>query len=547
MFPLYTATAADNAKYSAITPQEAISNQRQEFQKYEYQNREEKRLYTPGTQQPEHFDKDNHSNDYRCLAASQIRIENSAFIPLPTQREWQKTIDGAECFSLAILRSILNEISSFYIREGMITSHALQPYQDKDGIIVIPVVEGKIDELISDEQTSLMLPMVYPDAENRVFNMRDLEQALDQINRLRTYDYTSYLKPGRAFGTSTIKFKPTDKHDDHHYFGGVGYSKYSRIGSFNVSLGYDNPFGIVDSLYLSLSREKPNQSQKSRSADLVYSVPYGYSTFTLSQYISKSESNILLGSGATALYEFSSQRSSLDMSTLHYRDQTQTVSSSFALKYTDNRAEFGNQKLETSSERITYLDFGVDYVRRGSGHFFTSGFGVDMGLPDQFGTKERSGNLPDATYKKVYFTTSYLTLLNIGLHFRSHFIGQYSEDRLPGFKKVSIGGFYSVRGFKQYSYAGNTGGFIRNDLTKELSLWFDDMQSNKLVFSVDAGMIISDDQGSKRTQLVGTNIGWRTSIYDVSAQLDVGWSLYNNRADAPKDSPFIMGQVAYHF
>ena len=47
---------------------------------------------------------------------------------------------------------------------------------------------------------------------------------------------------------------------------------------------------------------------------------------------------------------------------------------------------------------------------------------------------------------------------------------QYSKNILYGSEEISIGGPYSVRGFKKTGLSGNTGFYIRNELSFSKSL-----------------------------------------------------------------------------
>lgn len=60
--------------------------------------------------------------------------------------------------------------------------------------------------------------------------------------------------------------------------------------------------------------------------------------------------------------------------------------------------------------------------------------------------------------------------LPLGLSYTAFIYGQYAGERLFSSEQISIGGPYSVRGFFEDNISGDTGFYIRNDVTKDVRL-----------------------------------------------------------------------------
>lgn len=52
------------------------------------------------------------------------------------------------------------------------------------GELTLEILEGRLEKIELDGQTPAMLRTVFPGAEGHILNLRDIEQGMEQINRL---------------------------------------------------------------------------------------------------------------------------------------------------------------------------------------------------------------------------------------------------------------------------------------------------------------------------------------------------------------------------
>ncbi|KJZ42781.1 ShlB/FhaC/HecB family hemolysin secretion/activation protein, partial [Pseudomonas marginalis] len=97
----------------------------------------------------------------------------------------------------------------------------------------------------------------------------------------------------------------------------------------------------------------------------------------------------------------------------------------------------------------------------------------DLGMQDGVGAFDAQANhnprpgQADARYRKYTATLSYLypfKLWGESFSFSSLMTGQRSEDVLFSPQRMSLGGQSSIRGYKDQSLSGDSGGYWRNDL-----------------------------------------------------------------------------------
>jgi filamentous hemagglutinin family protein len=154
-----------------------------------------------------------------------------------------------------------------------------------------------------------------------------------------------------------------------------------------------------------------------------------------------------------------------------------------------------DSKLALSSNRLSEAQFGINHGRRIGG--------VRQPRPGHAGRHRRvrrpgqpqpGPGQADARYRKYTATVSYLQPFKLwgeSFSFSSLMTGQRSEDVLFSPQRISLGGQSSIRGYKDQSLSGDSGGYWRNDLRWSRPVTWAWMQP---VFS-EYGTSLGYDQG----------------------------------------------------
>ena len=91
------------------------------------------------------------------------------------------------------------------MQRGYITSRAFLTEQDLSaGELTIPVLEGKLDEIHLEGQHPRALTMAFPGLEGKILNLRDIEQGMEQINRVRSTPVQIAIQPSPKAGYSVV-------------------------------------------------------------------------------------------------------------------------------------------------------------------------------------------------------------------------------------------------------------------------------------------------------------------------------------------------------
>ncbi|WP_067581995.1 ShlB/FhaC/HecB family hemolysin secretion/activation protein [Endozoicomonas ascidiicola] len=112
------------------------------------------------------------------------------------------------CIGIAQLNQLVKVVTNHYIEQGFVTTRAYIPQQNlADGRLFIQVVEGRVasfnpfsDSRLSDSE----LATAFPSLQGGYLNLRDLEQGIDQINRLPSNQAQLKLQPGSEPGATVV-------------------------------------------------------------------------------------------------------------------------------------------------------------------------------------------------------------------------------------------------------------------------------------------------------------------------------------------------------
>ncbi|QMV13845.1 ShlB/FhaC/HecB family hemolysin secretion/activation protein [Vibrio spartinae] len=433
------------------------------------------------------------------------------------------------CQGLSQINEYLRIITNQYISAGYVTSRAyLVPQDLSRGELKIVILEGKLEALKFNGRTEGFLNNAFPGLIDHLFNLREIEQGLDQINRLSRYNAQIKIRPGSKQGYSIV-----DIQSDTRFWGntsvGVENAGQKSTGEtqFRYAFNAENIIDALDQWSFSGSRSlDPPTGHASESLSLSLDVPYGrwntnYRT-TYSHYESGFVSNdfVFGTSGKTNSHDVTLKR-------LLARDAQSKSFVTVGLSHRREKNYLMDSLIIASSRNLSSAYVGLDYSTRLGSGFLTVSPRLTMGS-DLFGGERNQPGFPKAQFRKGTLTASYTQPFQSGPVFTSTLFAQWSNDTLYSSQRLSIGGEYSVRGFKDVSISGDQGYYWRNDLSYPLgTLPYIGQVSAQ--WAVDTGSIVRDKNDAlERGSLMGTRLAIRTRSRRFSSSIAIGMPL-----DAP--------------
>ncbi|WP_242206207.1 MULTISPECIES: ShlB/FhaC/HecB family hemolysin secretion/activation protein [unclassified Pseudomonas] len=438
--------------------------------------------------------------DTRCFPIKDIELKGADSLSERDKTRLLKPYIG-ECLGVPQLNELLKVITDHYIEKGLVTSRAYLPQQDlSTGHLQVLVVEGKLEGMKGAENSQLSareLAMAFPGNTGELVNLREIEQMVDQLNRLPSNQAKMELAPGQNVGGSEVLVTNTPQKPWR-----VGLSRNNdgqrSTGEqqWGTTFDWDSPLGLADQLSLRGGHDAMTDHQHtSNNAMLNYSLPWGWWTFSYTYSQSEYRSQI-----AANLYNFKqtgdSENHQLRAERVIHRDAVSKTSLSAGLSYLRTNNFIEDSKLKLSSNRISEAQFGFNHGRRVGSAFvnFDAGMQEGIGAFDAQGSHDPGPGEPDARYRKYTATLSYLQPFKLwgeSFSFSSLMTGQRSEDVLFSPQRTSLGGSSSIRGYKDQSLSGDSGGYWRNDLRWSRPVTIEWLQP---VFS-EYGTSLGYDQG----------------------------------------------------
>ncbi|AXA55785.1 ShlB/FhaC/HecB family hemolysin secretion/activation protein [Pseudomonas thivervalensis] len=411
--------------------------------------------------------------DTRCFPIKTIELKGADVLSESERQRLLKPFLN-QCLGVPQLNQLLKVITDDYLEKGLVTSRAYLPQQDlSSGHLQVLVVEGRLEGLKGAENSKLSdreLAMAFPGKTGELLNLREIEQMVDQLNRLPSNRAQMELTPGQNIGGSEVRVNNTaqkpwraglSRHNDGQ--------KSTGEQQWGASLDWDSPLGLADQLALRGGHDAVSDHQKtSRNGMLYYNLPFGW--WNLSYTYSQSEYRALgQANGFNFKQSGDSQNHQVRLERVVHRDAVSKTSLNTGLSYLRTNNFIEDSKLAESSNRISEAQFGINHGRRVGNAFVNLDLGLQQGIGalDAQGDHEPDPGVPDARYRKYTATLSYLQPFMLGgesFSFSSLMTGQRSEDVLFSPQRMSLGGLSSIRGYKDQTLSGDSGGYWRNDL-----------------------------------------------------------------------------------
>ncbi|MER2373139.1 ShlB/FhaC/HecB family hemolysin secretion/activation protein [Photorhabdus laumondii] len=403
------------------------------------------------------------------------------------------------CISSHDINRLSHELTHLYISKGYITARVQFIAPNTDGELGLNVIEGFVEKIEGGDRW-VNSSMLFPGLEKQPLNITQLDQGLDQANRLQSNKTTLDILPGTVNGGSVIKLhnqrsKPWLLNIKTDNYGQKSTGKW-RV---RTNASFDSPFGLSDFISLNASSTLDSPSNRySRAYTLLYSMPYGAATFSgfgsYSQYASRPHLQM-----RTIKIYGDTQQIGMRSDFAFYRNQSQINSVSGQLTYKNYNNYIDNAKIGVSSQTLSVFELGVHHLHIIPTGLITLNLSVEQGLP-WFGAQIGTAYLDKQFTKGKLMVNLHqrFMLFNSPYQLNNLFYGQYNRHGLPGVEWLNITDRNAVRGFSKNTLSGDNGWYLQNTLSRTFPLANSTLS---LRIGIDAGRV----QGYRSPQ------GWQSS------------------------------------
>lgn len=481
---------------------------------------------SPADSQPDALDK--------TLAITQIQVEGNTVLENDLLRELVAPYEN-RVVTLVEIEELRKKITRLYIEKGYANSGAIIPNDGfKNGVLLYVIVEGKIDDIRLRGQEGLRENYI----KNRLitdtsepFNLLELQEnfqallsdplisrlngrilpgdsaghnVLDvEVTRAKPYQLSllgnNFRPPSvgaEAFGlTGTMRNLTTFGESwDFTFFNSEGSTRYAGGVNFPITDWGTNAFFHFDE---SESNVLDSQLKKINIQSQVHSLEGGLNHF----FINNSQHKLSLGS-LIAIRE----------------NETSLLNRSFSF----------NPGIATGHNQATVIRFFQDYLLRGESQALALRSTFSIGL-DALGSISANKNYQSSDFYAWLGQFQYAQRLfenNTQLIFRGN--TQFSNKPLLPLERLSVGGMYSVRGYRENTLVRDEGFSLSAELHYPIygnTQQHDDFLINLVPFS-DFGRAWNLNESP--TSLASVGMGLDFQIKSLHGEIYYGYALIQN-------------------
>ncbi|ELI8097591.1 ShlB/FhaC/HecB family hemolysin secretion/activation protein [Yersinia enterocolitica] len=452
------------------------------------------------------------SDDSSCLVIKRVELMNiDAFPNAGRLIQWTKQAQG-NCLDEKGLSSLRDTLQWQLVADGYITSHAVFTEDSYvDGTLFLTLIPGRLVSIEHHENSQgyAQLNTVFPGRQGDLVNLRNLEQGLDNLQRLPSVNATMdvVLNPEDLSSQIMVTRQQSRFWRMNAFLDDAGHYGVGRYRA-GATIFLDNPLSLSDLVYFSASRELDNHHDKgSHNFALHYSIPFGYWLLSMAASQGAYYQSLLV---ANTAYKYHTYWRSLDMQIqwlLMRGYNYKTVGYTGALIRKSNRF-FADIELEIQRSDTVDWQLGLQHLHYTCWATISGGVNYQQGT-QWFGARPSPGRDSFSTARLINLTASLnipFTLDEQHFQYQPTFSQQYTRSAVTMQDKFSIGGRNSVRGFTTgNALVGPQGWFLKNDIA-----WINQRLANQLYLGLDYGEV--SDKGGQfllGDRLVGAVIGVR--------------------------------------
>ncbi len=409
-----------------------------------------------------------------CTPLERVDVEASEIL---SARRAQSLVAGfiGRCIDAPLTRELLAVISDDLIERGYITSRPYLSAQDiSDGQIEIRILVGRLEKVVdaaSGTGNSRLGAAFLLSGE--ALNLRELEAALEVMQRLPSIEASLEIIPGSSPGASVVSVDSRERDRFRLELGANAQTELDDQLSLYIAL--DNPFDINDQLELRINDGDILETyQTNSSEEISYAFALGDFLVRLSRSDIEFEQRIQ-GNSGSFVSEGETVNESIRLDKGFGRSQSGRWGFALTLERKDSKNFFDDELIDVSSYVTSQLQLELNHLWLRPWGQLSSYFILHRGLDsfgarddDYFEREDGGESLAKLQFEKsslggqlVYFLPPPGWRIDLNLHL------QHSDDILFDNDKLSLGSPYTVRGYSS-ALSGSNAGYLRSDVVRLL-------------------------------------------------------------------------------
>ena len=450
-----------------------------------------------------------------------------------------------QCLGVQGIQTLLGRLQNALVAHGYITSRVdVGPQNIQSGHLQLVIVPGRLGQKrLQPDNAKVSLRNVLPLHPGDTVNLRNIEQALENLKRPPTAEADIQIEPGQEPGLSdlVIDWKQSSPYRWGLTLDDSGTRSTGKIQG-SATLHIDNPLGLSDLLYLTLNQSLAAADPGPRGTKgytAHYSLPWNWWTFSATLSDNRYHQSIA-GAFQNYIYSGTTQNIELKANRIVQRDSLGKTSIGIKAFQRASRNFIEDTEVQVQRRTVGGFEATVGHQRKwGQGNILaqlnykrgTGAFG-SLNPPEEAfgeGTSRMQILSADASVEAPFQLGSQKFTYN------GSWRAQNNRTILSTQDQFSIGGRHTVRGFDGLNVLSAERGWTwRNELVAPLG-----QSGQKIYLAIDHGRVSGPSAARVQKQhLTGGAIGLRGQIgplqFDVFAgrPLQKPDNLQTSRQDA---------------
>ncbi len=416
------------------------------------------------------------SNSATCFPIKEIKLIDANSLSWFRKKRIAKPFIG-KCLEAKVLAEIMAAVNNYYQSKGYVTTQVVVPKQNlQSGLLELRVIEGKIEKISLGKDRFIEKTQeftAFGNAEGNVLNINDINQGMYQINRLQSNSAVMKIEPGTESGDSKVVIDNNKRFPARATIGkdNLG-NKFTGVQRTNFSSNFDNLLFLNDNLNLNYTTNLHDDSQVKdlRAFSSSLSIPFKYNTFSVDYSRSEFKGQNPGQNGPTTLTGFSEQRKfTIDHVLLN--NTNVRLSTAVSLTAKESASYQNGEKIDVSQRKLSVMNLGLtlsSHLGNTTSIYLKPSYSRGLKI---LNAKQDDPNIstdsPKAQFEAFKFYANIskrLTIpkINAPVILSTEMDSQFAKQTLFGSEQFSVGGYYSVRGFRESYITGDSGYYFRN-------------------------------------------------------------------------------------
>ena len=437
------------------------------------------------------------------------------------------------CLGSKGINLLMSRVQNAIVQRGYVTTRVLAEAQDlQGGKLVLTIIPGRVRQIrfSEDSGTRANAWNVVPIRPGELLNLRDIEQALENLKRVPTAEADIQIVPGDEPGESDLLISWKQAFPLRiNVSVNDGGSRSTGKNISSVTLSGDHLLALNDLFYTSFNHDLgggQSGDRGTRGHTLHYSIPYDYWLFALTTSANRYHQTVA-GASQDYIYSGSSENYEAKLTRILHRNASGKTSASVRGYLTKSDNFIDDTEVKVQRRRMAGWEAGLQHKA------FIGDATLEFGLAWRQGTgafdalpaPEEAFN-EGSSRPRIASTDGTLSIpfkvAGRSLRYNGSWRAQWDYTPLVAQDRFSIGGRYTVRGFDGESVLmAERGWFVRNDLGLILG-----ESGQELYLGLDHGRV----GGPTASLLVGTKLtgaviglrgGYKGVSWDVFAGMPI--------------------------